>query len=51
MLDKRRGIRNIIINSKEFEFCERNTFDILKEKYGADFRGEFTLIVRQGIVL
>jgi hypothetical protein len=36
---------------KKFAFCERNTFDVLKEKYGADFRGEFTLIVRQGKVL
>jgi hypothetical protein len=30
------------------EFCERNTFDILNGKYGADSRGEFTFISQAG---
>jgi hypothetical protein len=30
------------------EFCERNTFDILNWKYGADSKGEFTFISQAG---
>jgi hypothetical protein len=30
------------------EFCERNTFDILNGKYGADTKGEFTFISQAG---
>jgi hypothetical protein len=30
------------------EFCERNTFDILNGKYGADIKGEFTFISQTG---
>jgi hypothetical protein len=33
---------------KLIEFCERNTFDILNWKYGADSKGEFTFISQAG---
>jgi hypothetical protein len=33
------------------EFCERNTFDILSGKYGADTMGEFTFISQTGTVI